>query len=69
MPPEGSKLIRTVTSLAAVSPPSNIWLQNSYQKQSIILLKMKEKVVEKRGINEQTLANKVNKTKVQDVNH
>lgn len=29
---------------------------------------MKEKVVQKRGTNEQTLANKVNKTKVQDVN-
>jgi len=29
---------------------------------------MKEKVVQKREINEQTLANKVNKTKVQDVN-
>lgn len=29
---------------------------------------MKEKVVQKRGINEQTLANKVNKTTVQDVN-
>lgn len=29
---------------------------------------MKEKVVQKRGINEQILANKVNKTKVQDVN-
>ena len=29
---------------------------------------MKEKVVQKRGINEQNLANKVNKTKFQDVN-
>ena len=29
---------------------------------------MKEKVVQKRGITAQILANKVNKTKVQDVN-